>query len=569
MNVDGQARQSIWRDGDVVRVIDQRHLPHQFVVEDLRTWQDCAAAIRDMHIRGAGLIGVTAGFAVWLALRDHGPAALPDIVAALKATRPTAVNLAWAADRVAAAALSVAPAPVGLDLGRAASRPAHARALQEAEAIRREDVEMSHRIGAHGLQLIMEISARKRGAPVHILTHCNAGWLAFVDLGTATAPIYLAYDAGIPIHVWVDETRPRNQGAKLTAWELGQHGVPHTVIADNAGGHLMQHGQVDLVIVGADRVTRSGYAANKIGTYLKALAAHDNGVPFYVALPSSTFDWDMDDGVREIPIEERGGEEVTRVDGWCDGAVREVRVTPAGSQAANYGFDVTPPRLITGLITDRGICAATEPAIRALFPEHAPMKPISYIKFHCTRTAGAPSATQTKDLLRVRRKLHARRWIGVTPDDIGYGNLSRRVGRTVRFLISGTGTGKREKLTPRDFVFVDRYDLARNRVWCRGALDASAESMTHAAVYEADPRIKAVIHAHDRALWDRLLQTDLPCTPKEAEYGTPAIARAMRKAVRGMKRTSGVVVMGGHEEGLIAFGRTLDEAWQALTAVAD
>ena len=565
MNVDGQTRQSIWREGDVVQVIDQRHLPHRLVIETLRTWQDCATALRDMHIRGAGLIGVTAGFAVWLGLRDHGPAALTEIIAALKATRPTAVNLAWAADRVAAAAARGVEA-----------------ALAEAEAIRREDVEMSHRIGAHGLQVIMEISARKRGAPVNILTHCNAGWLAFVDLGTATAPIYLAYDAGIPIHVWVDETRPRNQGAKLTAWELGQHGVPHTVIADNAGGHLMQHGLVDMVIVGADRVTRSGFAANKIGTYLKALAAHDNGVPFYVALPSSTFDWTMDDGVREIPIEERGGEEVTRMDGWCDGAVREVRVTPAGSRAANYGFDVTPPRLITGLITERGICRANRLAIRALFPprsrdgacpvsttkEPRPMEPISYIKFNCTRAAGAPSAAQTSDLLRVRRKLHARKWIGVTPDDIGYGNLSRRVGRTVRFLISGTGTGKRAKLTARDFVFVDRYDLARNRVWCRGALDASAESMTHAAVYEADPRIKAVIHAHDRALWDRLLQTDLPCTPKEAEYGTPAIARAMRKAVKGMKRTSGVVVMGGHEEGLIAFGRTLDEAWEALKAVA-
>ncbi len=556
MNVGGQPRQSIWRAGPVIKVIDQRHLPHRFVIETLRAWEDCAVAIRDMHIRGAGLIGVTAGYAVWLALRDHGPARLPAAVAALKATRPTAVNLAWAADRVAAAG----------------SRGVTA-ALAEAEAIRGEDIEMSHRIGGHGLKLIMELSAHKRGAPVNVMTHCNAGWLAFVDLGTATAPIYLAHDAGVPVHVWVSETRPRNQGAQLTAWELGQHGVPHTLIADNAAGHLMQHGLVDLVIVGADRVTRTGYAANKIGTYLKALAARDNGVPFYVALPSSTFDWSMDDGVREIPIEERGGEEVTHLDGWRGRERWELRTAPRGTRAANYGFDVTPPRLITGLITERGVCAASARGIRALFPPRpggasAVAPPASYLKFHCTRAPGAPTAAQTRDLRRVRRLLRARKWIGVLPDGVGYGNLSRRVGRGRRFIVSGTATGGLPTLSPADFVTVERYDLGRNRVWCRGARDASAESLTHAAVYEADPRIGAVIHAHDRALWDRLLKSDQPRTPPEAEYGTPAIARAVRQAVRATRHTSGVVVMAGHAEGLIAFGSTLDEALGALREAA-
>ena len=559
MNVNGKPRQSIWRAGGAVKVIDQRHLPHRFVVETLRTWEDCAVALLDMHIRGAGLIGVTAGFAVWLAARaaerqgltgKARTAFVAHAVAALKATRPTAVNLAWAADRVAAVAVTAAAA------------------LAEAEAILREDVAMSHRIGAHGLRLIMELSAQKRGAPVNVMTHCNAGWLAFVDLGTATAPIYLAHDAGVPVHVWVSETRPRNQGSKLTAWELGQHGVPHTIIADNAAGHLMQHGLVDLVIVGADRVTRTGFAANKVGTYLKALAARDNGVPFYVALPASTFDWTMDDGVKEIPIEERGGEEVTQLDGWCGRELWTVRVTPRGSRAANYGFDVTPPRLITGLITDRGICRADEASIRALFPERAPAKVEPYLRFECIRTPASPRALETRDLRRVRQVLHGRKFIGLQADGKGYGNISCRLGRGRRFLISGTATGGLPALAPSDFVYVDRYDFARNRVWCRGALDASAESMTHAAVYEANPRIGAVIHAHDRALWERLLAADQPRTPEDAEYGTPALARAIREVVRGMKRTDGVVVMAGHAEGLVAFGRTLDEALAALLETA-
>ena len=366
MNVNGKPTRTIWlhpQDPAVVQIIDQRALPHAWVIEDLSTVDQVATAIRDMHVRGAGLIGATAGFGMYLAAREAAATAnaadyFHEAGNRLKATRPTAVNLAWAVDRQMNAVAD-------------ASSPAEMAgiALSTARAIADEDASACRRIGEHGVSLIEEISRAKGGAPVQILTHCNAGWLAFVDYGSATSPIYAAHDRGIPVHVWVDETRPRGQGSKLTAWELGQHGVPHTIIADNTGGHLMRHGMVDLVIVGTDRTTRTGDVANKIGTYLKALAAHDNGVPFYVALPSSSFDWTMRDGLKEIPIEERGSEEVKYADGIEDGRHREVLVAPAGSRAANYGFDVTPSRLVSGLITERGICHATEKAILALFPE--------------------------------------------------------------------------------------------------------------------------------------------------------------------------------------------------------
>jgi len=361
MNVAGRPYRTIWLKPDeerVVQLIDQRALPHRFVVEDVRTVQEMATAIRDMHVRGAPLIGVAAAYGIYLAmLTEMHPEEAAKI---LRATRPTAVNLAWAIER---------------QLARLASgtTPAEKVALarETANAAANDDAEHCRQIGLHGLELIDAIAAQKNGQPVNILTHCNAGWLACVDYGTATAPIYAAHDRGIPIHVWVDETRPRNQGSKLTAWELGEHGVAHTVIADNAGGHLMQRGAVDLALVGTDRTTYTGDVANKIGTYLKALAAKDSGVPFYVALPSSSFDWTMRDGLAEIPIEERGAEEVKHADGWADGRLVEVRVTPAGSPAANYGFDVTPRRLISGLITERGICDANEQSILAMFPEHA------------------------------------------------------------------------------------------------------------------------------------------------------------------------------------------------------
>ncbi len=366
MLVHNRPYRTIWPDTDdptVIHIIDQRFLPHRFVIEDLRTVEDFCRAITEMHVRGAGLIGATAGFGMYaaaLGAPDNGfDASVQAAAAQLVATRPTAANLAWAVRRQQAA-MSNEDSP-------AAKRRA---AFATACAIADEDAEFCRRIGGHGVAAAEEIARRKQGQAVNILTHCNAGWLAFVDHGSATAPIYEAHRRGIPVHVWVDETRPWLQGARLTAWELGQQGVPYTVITDNAGGHLMQHGLVDLCLVGTDRVTRSGDVANKIGTYLKALAAYDNGIPFYVALPSSTFDWRVRDGVRGIPIEERSGDEIHFVAGvTASGEPAEVRITPPDAAAANYGFDVTPARLVTGLITERGIVAAREEAIAVLFPE--------------------------------------------------------------------------------------------------------------------------------------------------------------------------------------------------------
>jgi len=322
-----------------------------------------------MHVRGAGLIGASAGYGMYLAAVEAAsrPAAagfddhILSAATQLKATRPTAVNLSWAIERQLRS----------ISHGKIAGEKV-ALALRTANLIADEDVEHCRMIGQHGLKLIREIAQTKAGKPVNVLTHCNAGWLAFVDYGSATAPIYAAHDSGLPVHVWVAETRPRNQGSKLTAWELGEHGVPHTVIADSAAGHLMQRQEVDLVLVGTDRTTFSGDVANKIGTYLKALAAKDNNVPFYVALPSSSIDWNMRDGLKQIPIEQRGADEIKHVDGWFDGQQVEVRLAPEESPAANYGFDVTPRHLVSGLITERGVCEANEKSIRMLFPEHAP-----------------------------------------------------------------------------------------------------------------------------------------------------------------------------------------------------
>ena len=477
MNVDGQPYRTIWihpQRPAVVQIIDQRDLPHRFVIEDLQTLPAVCDAIRDMHVRGAGLIGAAAGYGMYVS-GATAPAGLSDLRShlaeageQLRATRPTAVNLAWAVQRQLDAVQSVGE--------QRADQLAALRAT--ADAIADEDAEFCRRLGEHGVALIEELHRRKggepvvtaqgaggteiaqhgdlapfhaaarsamiggeprktalfrgeggwdlspegagqnkvcksgrRGArlarreegeywwifnrratqpagmdrrpdcrvcfdplpervrPVNILTHCNAGWLAFVDHGSATAPIYAAHDRGLAVHVWVDETRPRNQGARLTAWELGQHGVPHTVIPDNVGGHLMQKGLVDLVITGTDRTTYTGDVANKIGTYLKALAARDNDVPFYVALPSSTFDWEIADGVRDIPIEQRGDDEVSYARGWLEGRIQQVRLAPAESPAANYAFDVTPARLVTGLITERGICEASAEGVLGLFPE--------------------------------------------------------------------------------------------------------------------------------------------------------------------------------------------------------
>jgi methylthioribose-1-phosphate isomerase len=369
VKVGGRHFRTVWLKPDderVVQLIDQRFLPHRFVTEEIRTVEQMATAIREMHVRGAGLIGASAGYGMYLAAveaasEDSFGEHMACAAAQLRKTRPTAVNLSWAIERQLKS----------ITEGKTAEEKI-ALALRTATLIADEDAQHCRMIGQHGLTLIQEIAERKQDNPVNVLTHCNAGWLAFVDYGSATAPIYAAHDARLPVHVWVAETRPRNQGSKLTAWELGEHGVSHTVTADSAAGHLMQRGEVDLVIVGTDRTTCTGDVANKIGTYLKALAANANNVPFYVALPSSSIDWNMRDGLKEIPIEERGAEEIKYADGWFDGQHVSVRVAPDDSPAANYGFDVTPRHLVTGLITERGVCEANEKSILSLFPEHAP-----------------------------------------------------------------------------------------------------------------------------------------------------------------------------------------------------
>ena len=361
MRIGGKAARSIWVTGDEVGIIDQTRLPHELAYRSLQTPEHAAEAIRDMQVRGAPLIGATAAYGIWLAMRaDASDDALENAAVLLARQRPTAVNLSWAIGEMLAA---LRPLPKA---DRAAA------ALLKAQAIADDDVETCRRIGVHGLELVRALATgKKSGEPVNILTHCNAGWLACVDWGTATSPIYQAHDAGIAVHVWVDETRPRNQGAALTTFELGAHGVPHTLIVDNAGGHLMQRGLVDMVIVGTDRVTANGDVANKIGTYLKALAAKDNGVPFYVACPHSTIDWSLGDG-SSIPIEQRGQDEVLKVPGRLpSGEIGAVAIAPHSTPARNDAFDVTPARLVTGIITERGVAKASHAGLQALYPDRA------------------------------------------------------------------------------------------------------------------------------------------------------------------------------------------------------
>lgn len=363
MRVNGKSYRTIWvaADGQSVEIIDQTLLPHQFAIVTLRTLDDAARAIKSMQVRGAPLIGAAAAYGICLAISaDASDEALDRAYDILLATRPTAVNLRWALDDMR---------------GRLRNLPRDARvaaAYGRAAEICEEDIAINSAIGDHGMNIFRDLAARKSRTSLNVLTHCNAGWLAAVDWGTALAPIYKAHEAGLDVHVWVDETRPRNQGMNLTAWELGQHGVKHTVIADNVGGHLMQHGMVDLAIVGTDRTTASGDVCNKIGTYLKALAAKDNDVPFYVALPSPTIDWTLHDGVKDIPIEQRDGSELSHISGRLpDGKIVQVDISPPGSAMANFAFDVTPAHLVSGLITERGVCAASTDGLRSLFPERA------------------------------------------------------------------------------------------------------------------------------------------------------------------------------------------------------
>lgn len=564
MKIQGQHFQSIWvSEEGVVRIIDQRFLPHRFVIEDLLDTKSCAKAIREMHVRGAPLIGATAAYGVYLALKEAARAPSPEAylkeaITLLGATRPTAVDLFYALDRMKQAINEVT------DFGEKISI-----ALKEAKSISEDSVEQCRMIGINGLELIKEVAKKKNGATVNILTHCNAGWLATVDYGTAIAPIYQAHDNGIKIHVWVDETRPRNQGARLTAYELLEHGIPHTVIPDNTGGHLMQHGMVDMVIVGTDRTTRTGDVANKIGTYLKALAAADNGVPFYVALPSSTIDWEIEDGINEIPIEKRSDEEVKYINGLVDDEIKNVLLTPKNSPAVNYAFDTTPNRLVTALITERGICDASEEGILSLFPEREKVKE-GYIKFkaHWTKTKPFPMST-LHDLNDYRQRLYAKHLIGAYKNGIGFGNISCAAPNSPAFFITGSATGNIETLDNRHYSLVTAFDIDKNELYCEGPVIASSESMSHGVLYQYCPEVKAIIHIHHLGLWKHLMH-QIPTTAINASYGSPEMAHSIIDLLQNTNlRKIKAFVMQDHEEGIFAFGESLEEAFNVLNGLFD
>ena len=558
MNIKGKHYRTIWfKDKLTVQIIDQRYLPFKFVIEDLKSVNEFVDAIKDMHIRGAGLIGAAAGYAMYIAAvtcpNINFDIYLEDSAERLIATRPTATNLRWAVERQLKNIKKVKLKIEKIEIAK-----------KTAEEIANEDVQFCKQIGEHGFKIIKKISNKKRGDVVNILTHCNAGWLAFVDYGSATAPIYLAHDKGIKVHVWVDETRPRNQGAKLTAWELLNHGVPHTVIADNTGGHLMQHGLVDMVIVGTDRTTYTGDVANKIGTYLKALAAKDNRIPFYVALPSSTFDWKIKNGIKEIPIEERGSEEVKCIRGWCDGSIKEVLLTPKNSPATNYAFDVTPSRLITALITERGICKANKDSILSLFPEHSNINTEISIKFQSIWKKTKTFDFDISELNLYRTKLYNLGLIGTNNKGIGFGNISQRINKGLNFIITGAGTGSLPTLTINHYTVVKKSDIEKNLVICEGLINASSESMSHAAIYALLPNINAVIHVHSLIGWKKLLYK-IPTSSKNAQYGTPELAREINKLLKetNLKKIQ-IFVTAGHQDGIFSFGKNIKEAMDVL-----
>ncbi len=566
---DFSPHRSIWLKPDapeILQIIDQRFLPHDLVIEDITTLDQTVQAIKDMHVRGAPLIGVTAAYGIYLALlrapKDSSfKEYLTEAARKLRDSRPTAVNLEWAIRRMLKAIVGLKTLEEKIQT-----------AFKTAGQILEEDVVVCRKIGEYGLPLIREISKIKKGEPVNILTHCNAGWLACVEWGTATAPIYLAFDERIPIHVWVDETRPRSQGANLTAWELLKKGIPHTVITDNTSGHVMQRGQVDIVFVGTDRTTAAGDVANKIGTYMVALAAKDNRVPFYAAVPSSSIDWTIEDGFRDVPIEERSAEEVRYVRGWCEGEVKAVLVMPEKSPAKNYAFDLTPARLVTGLLTERGLCQASRESLFELFPEKKPHRHIKdegVIKFHCQWTkTGSLTQGRIENLNLARNRLYDLGFIGVDDDGIGFGNISIRNGKGNQFIISGTQTGGIPRLHAAHYTRVTGFDLAQNSVTCEGPIQASSESLTHAMLYGLSGEIQAVIHIHHRDLWARLLNK-VPTTSKAVPYGTPEMALEVKRLFKEAKLDEKkIFVMAGHEEGIVAFGKKLDEAGQILLNLA-
>jgi len=562
MLVEGKKYQTIWINPikkNVVNIIDQCKLPFSFEIVDLTTPEDAFVAIKDMLVRGAPLIGATGAMGIYLASlqlsnSDKIMNNLRAVASKLKSARPTAVNLAIVIDSI----MNSISSSLSVDEVRELTYKMALECLEN-------EINYCKQIGDFGVRLIEEISKRKKGATVNILTHCNAGWLACIDYGTALAPVYQAQERGIPVHVWVDETRPRNQGSRLTAWELQNQGIPHTVIADNTGGHLMQHKMVDIVIVGSDRTTRTGDVANKIGTYLKALAAFDNNIPFYVALPSSSFDFSLRDGINQIPIEQRSAREITHVEGNSNGKIVEVNIIPDNSKVANYGFDVTPSRLISGLITERGICEANEQSITKVFSDLLSMTDEGYIKFNCNRNNNTISIKRLlfNELNKWRKRLYDLSLIGAYNNGIGYGNISVRNAES-SFFITGSSTGTKQVLSMSDYALVNEWDYENNRLECTGKTNASSESLSHAAVYDAIVDAAAVIHIHSEKMW-KLFHGKLPTTSNKILFGTPEMAIEIKRLLKKDSiREQGIIIMGGHKDGIITFGESLDQAGEIV-----
>lgn len=552
MNINGKHYHTIWvkeNNPETIQIIDQRSLPFEFKIKNLKTIEDTFQAIKEMWVRGAPLIGVTAAYGMYLGLlglRDNNNLKnqIIDFAKYLESSRPTAVNLKYALDMV-----------LEKISGAESLKEKTELAFKTANQLKANEIENCRLIGKNGFQFIEKISKAKKGETVNILTHCNAGWLACVDYGTATAPIYLAHEKGIKIHVWVDETRPRNQGARLTAYELEQQGVPHTVITDNTGGLLMQKGLVDMVVVGSDRTSANGDVANKIGTYLKALAAYDNKIPFYVALPLSTIDWNINDGIKEIPIEERDHNEVKYVEGWNKNEITKVRIMPENSPVANYGFDITPSKYVTALITEKGVCGAKKQDVEKMRIEEG------YIKFNLSweEKSFDFSDEDFHEINSYRQKLYEAGFIGAYTNGIGFGNLSVRYNKK-QFIISGSATGNFKNLSKDHFALVKDFDISKNNIQCVGLTKASSESLSHAAIYNSNPEVNAVIHIHHKGMWNTYLN-DLPTTNKKAEFGTPEIAIELAKLAN---LPSGIIIMGGHPEGIISYGKTFNEALEIL-----
>jgi methylthioribose-1-phosphate isomerase len=565
MEVNGKHYRTIWvenKNPDIIHIIDQTKLPYEFVIKQIKNYKEMLTAIKDMEVRGAGLIGAAGAYGMYLATLEAPSGKgfnefIQNAATQLKKSRPTAINLEWAVDIVYNAIKDVSSEHEKKDI-----------ALKTANQIADDDAEIGRQIGQNGLPLFEKISVEKNGEIINILTHCNAGWLAFVDYGSALSPVYAAHKKGLKVHVWVDETRPRNQGAFLTAWELAKAGVPHTVITDNEGGLLMQKKMVDMVIVGSDRTTYTGDVANKIGTYLKALAAKDNNIPFYAAVYSSSFDWEISDGVKDIPIENRSDDEVRFISGIDNhGKISKVAIVPDESNVSNHAFDVTPARLVTAIITERGICNANKESIANLFPDKIKKnvnEGVIKFDFHCEDNKLIIPDKMFNQINPARNKLADLKLIGRYSDGLSYGNISIRLPGTDEFFISASDTGKIALTDREHYVKIISCNIEKNFCLYSGQGLPSSETLTHYIIYKMCKEANSVIHIHNKEIWQRLLG-NVPTTPSSADYGTIDMVKSVENLfAEEVLQKSKLFVMHGHEEGVVCFGKSVEDAMKVI-----